>query len=187
MRIHTANKLKIFQFDHFLFQCLFIFWLRCAPIHTDGSHHTSQTRREPGGGSEWLLPVSGSSGVSGGFVGAGGCCNVDPMTDGPRKAGADCSAEKIIAIIYQCSPTFEAEENQKTVWRVKWIKVILFWEAPTRIPLGLIGCLNVLLKLSKQRKQHWSVHCVPPTRLAEHYKKLKSAQKGCQSEITFFP
>lgn len=31
---------------------------------------------------------------SSGQGGAGGCCNVYTMTDGPHKAGAHCSAEK---------------------------------------------------------------------------------------------
>lgn len=45
------------------------------------------------------------------------------------------------------------------------------WEAPTRIPLGFTGRLNVLLKLSKRQKQRFfSVHRVPALRRAERYR-----------------
>lgn len=73
-----------------LFRCLFVFWLRYAPIHTDGSHRESRL-----GGSEWSLSILCALQVShADSSGQEGCCNVDTMTDGPHKAGAHRSAEK---------------------------------------------------------------------------------------------
>lgn len=62
----------------------------------------------------------------------------------------------------------------------------IVWEAPTGIPLGCTGCLNISVKLSKQRKQRLgSVHRVPSMRLEEHYKSSSVQEKkgGLQRPI----